>query len=187
MAVQHPARSRHDFKTKRTSAGYKHGQDEDEIAEIIDEVHEQCVAAATAGIQKGTLVATMSGRGGGRSSDQRVSPDRAQAARRRVESNDENAAVSIKVVVRVECSGIEMIGKSQLHRSPNDTPVAIHVEFCGVVTKQLQASGQHNEGHDARSLAVAVAGCEAARSALSKRTFDGRKLLAMFALEPITF
>jgi hypothetical protein len=156
---------------------------------MIDEVQEQCVAAATAGIQKGTLVTTISGRGASRSSSDRGSPDFA-LTRRRVDSKIENAAVSVKVVARVGCrycytgSSIGMMGESQLHHTPNDRPVAIHVEFCGVVASQSQASGQNVEDHDVRSLAVAVAGCEAARSALSKRTFDGRQLLAMFALEP---
>jgi len=47
--------------------------------------------------------------------------------------------------------------------------VAIHVEFG--------AAGDHRGDW-------AVAGCEAARSVLSARTFDGRRLFAVFALEP---
>ena len=164
----------------------QHGQDEDEIAEIIEEVQEQCVTAAIAGNQKGTLVACMSGR----SSDERASPNPGPTTRRRVESNDGNAAVSIKVVARVGYRycytgpSKDVIGEHEPHRALNGTPAAIHVEFGGVVARQSQPSPQHVEGHDARRLAVAVASCEAARSALSKRTFDGRQLLVVFALEP---
>ena len=218
------------------------GQDNDEIAEIVDDVSEQCVAAVTAAMQSSTLAATVSGNGC--SSDEHAPP--AAATRQRVEY--ENAAVSVNVVARAGCrhcctstgtsrsaamaweplgvgsesdardvvvsrcngssesdgadgSAAAVPTAAQNAASPHqiggtrsDIPVAIHVEFCGVITGQIHSGGQQepnaegrcrDDGHSMRCLEVAVACCEASRSALSNRTFDGRQLLVVFALEPI--
>lgn len=212
------------------------GQDNDEIAEIVDDVREQCVAAVATAIQSSTLAAVVSGNGC--SGDGRGPP--AAATRQRVQY--ENAAVSVNVVARAGCRDcctgpgasasaamLEPVGAGSERNARNvvvsrcngssksngadgsavaqnvavphqvcgtvaDIPVAIHVEFCGSITAQIDPEGQqepnaedhcHDEGHNLRCLEVAVACCEASRSALSKRTFDGRRLLVVFALEPI--
>lgn len=179
-----------------------HGQDEDEVAEVVEEVREQCVVAAAAALlETNTLVSAMTGNTSSNGREFSTSATRQPVA----SSNADRAIVSVKVKASAGycyCTSAEFgtrvdttsIGKPARTASTDnpDVPVAVHVEFYGVITRnQLESQEEQpvdaeriDSCHNMRKLAVAVAGCEAARSALSNRTFDGRQLLAVFALEP---